>query len=186
MDTKPENWIPILDKAKDIIFRGAYYGGSTVCYKFKFDINEYLGKTLNYIDVNSLYPFAMLNQMPLHYINTVDGMRLEDCFGYVEAYVTTPENIKIPLLIYKSPNGEMIHPTGVFRGIWFSEELKAVKAHGYKIEVIKAHNFSKAYLFNDYVNFFYDLKKNATNNIEKTIAKMNLNSPLSLFPCIPL
>lgn len=119
--------------------------------------------------------------MPLKYINTVDGMKLEDCFGFVEAFVTAPDNIKIPLLIYKSPNGEMIHPTGVFRGIWFSEELKAVKLHGYKIEVIKAHNFSKAYLFNDYVDFFYDLKKNANNNIEKTIAKMNLNFLYGMF-----
>lgn len=175
-DTDPESWIPIIDKAKHHLFRDAYYGGSTACYKFKFDINESKDKELQYIDVNSLYPFAMQNQMPLKYLNTVDGMKLEDSLGFVIAYVTAPENIKIPLLIYKSPNGEILQPKGVFRGIWFSEELKAVKAYGYKIEVIKAHNFSKSYLFNDYVDFFYNFKKNATNDIEKTIAKMNLNS----------
>lgn len=30
MDRNPENWIPNLSKDKDLIFRDAYYGGSTV------------------------------------------------------------------------------------------------------------------------------------------------------------
>ena len=58
-----DSWIPILDISKDKLFREAYLGGATACYKFKYS-RDTLGKDLKYVDVNSLYPFAMLNSMP--------------------------------------------------------------------------------------------------------------------------
>ena len=104
-----------------------------------------------------------------------------ESFGFVEAYVTTPKDIKVPLLIYKIEAGELIHPRWEFKGIWFSEELKAAEEYGYKIQVIKSHIFTKKFLFNKYVEHFYNLKKIASNKIERNIAKMNLNSLYGMF-----
>ena len=60
-------------------------------------------------------------------------------------------------------------------------ELKVAESYGYKIKVIKAHMFSAKNIFNNYVDHFYELKKNAATPVEKKIAKMNLNSLYGMF-----
>jgi hypothetical protein len=52
----------ILPQHIDLFIRQAYYGGGTDVYKL-------YGKNIHYYDVNSLYPFAMLNDMPHDLIN---------------------------------------------------------------------------------------------------------------------
>jgi hypothetical protein len=59
-------------------------------------------------------------------------------------------------------------------GIYFTEELKAVAKYGYKIELIKVYNFSKADIFSKYISYFYNIKKFATGPL-RLIAKMHLN-----------
>ena len=59
----------------------------------------------------------MLNPMPLKYRYTIEGGSLKDVFGFVEAYVTTPKDIKVPVLIYRNEAGELLHPRGEFKGI---------------------------------------------------------------------
>lgn len=49
--------IPILNNALDSFIRRSYFGGATDYYK-KYVTNA------KYYDVNSLYPYAMLNDMP--------------------------------------------------------------------------------------------------------------------------
>jgi len=74
----------------------------------------------------------------------------------------------------------MIFPTGVWYGTYFSEELKAVIKHGYKITWIKGQPFSQEYLFNNYVNFFFKIK-NAKTVVTRFIAKMHLNQLYDYF-----
>lgn len=50
-------------------------------------------------------------------------------------------------------------PTGKWIGVYFSEELKAVKPYGYKINLIRGFEFNKVDLFNEYVDHFYEKKK---------------------------
>ena len=180
MERNQDSWIPLLERWQDKLFREAYLGGATSAYKFKYDFNE-TNQELRYIDVNSLYPFAMLNPMPLKYRYTIEGGSLKDVFGFVEAYVTTPKDIKVPVLIYRNEAGELLHPRGEFKGIWFSEELKAAEKYGYKIQVIKSHIFTKKNLFNKYVDFFYNLKKDAADTVVRKISKMMLNSVYGMF-----
>lgn len=81
--------IPILKRELDNKIRPAYFGGSS-------DYFHFYGENLKYYDINSLYPFAMLNDMPLEYLGEFDGsiMKLEECFGFVEVIVTAPKDIK--------------------------------------------------------------------------------------------
>ena len=60
--------IPILKGSIDSNIRKSYFGGATDYYK------RY-GEKVYYYDVNSLYPFAMLNDMP--------GRLLKEHFSYV-------------------------------------------------------------------------------------------------------
>lgn len=69
---------------------------------------------------------------------------------------------------------------GHFTGTYFSAELQAAKDLGYKIKVIKALEFSKRKIFNEYIQHFYDKKKNSAG-AERFIAKMHLNQLYGIF-----
>jgi len=90
----------------DAIIRLAYLGGSTDYY-LKF------GEHLKHYDVNSLYPKAMCNPMPIEFLGECEGanLKLEDLFGFAEARITSPTNMLIPILPLKIEN-ETIHPQG--------------------------------------------------------------------------
>ena len=114
------------------------------------------GENLKHYDVNSLYPKAMCNPMPIEFLGESEGtnVKLKDIFGFAEAKITVPDNINIPLCPFKVDN-ETIHPVGSWIGIYFTEELKAVENSGYKVELIKVYNFSKADIFTKYIEYFY-------------------------------
>jgi hypothetical protein len=71
------------------------------------------GENLKHYDVNSLYPKAMCNPMPIKYLGESDGInvKLENMFGFAEAKITSPDNLSIPLLPHKVDN-ETLHPLG--------------------------------------------------------------------------
>ncbi len=166
--------IPTLTNKLDSIIRLAYVGGSTDYY-FKY------GENLKHYDVNSLYPKAMCNPMPIEFLGETVGsnVNLENIFGFAEARITSPNNMEIPLLPFKIEN-ETLHPLGSWIGIYFTEELKAVAKYGYKIELIKVYNFTKANIFNKYIQYFYNIKKLATGPL-RLIAKMHLNQLYGYF-----
>lgn len=168
--------IPILKRELDSLIRESYYGGSSDYY-IKYGVN------IKYYDINSLYPYAMLKDMPLKYEGVYEDLniKLDDCFGFIEAVITSPDNIKIPLLPFKH-NGKIIHPIGTWKGTYFSEELKAAVEYGYKVEVIKHYKFTRSQdLFKKYIDKFYELKKNAKNPAERYIAKLHLNTLYGMF-----
>ena len=118
--------IPILKKSQDAFIRDSYYGGATDYY-IKY------AEKLYYSDVNSLYPYAMKNPMPVnikekHYFFK-NNFKLDNFFGFLEVEVTAPKNLVIPLLPLKY-QGKTIFPTGKWVGTYFSEELKAVLKYG--------------------------------------------------------
>jgi DNA polymerase type B, organellar and viral len=169
-----ESNIPILSNKLDSIIRLAYIGGSTD-YFYKY------GENLKHYDVNSLYPKAMCNPMPMEFLGEIYGtkVKLEEVFGFAEAKITTPEDIPIPLLPFKVDN-ETLHPLGSWIGVYFIEELKTIVKYGYKVDLIKVYNFSKANIFNSYIQHFYNIKKHSTGPL-RFIAKMHLNQLYGYF-----
>ena len=171
--------IPILNRKLDSKIRDSYFGGSSDYFKL-------YGENLYYYDINSLYPYAMLNDMPLNFLgehivnnSNREQFKLENIFGFIECDVECPTNIKYPLLIH-NVNGKIVHPTGRWSGTYFSEELKAVCKYGYKIKINKVYLFSRENLFNDYIDHFYEKKKNSVG-AERFIAKLHLNSLYGMF-----
>lgn len=123
----------------------------------------------------------MLNDMPLNYLGEFSGnkYKLEDIFGFIDCIIETPKDIKYPLLIYND-NSKNIHPTGKWKGIYFSEEIKAVVKHGYKVKITKIYQFTRAKLFQDYIDHFYN-KKKFSKGADRFIAKLHLNSLYGMF-----
>nr|YP_009568387.1 hypothetical protein [Orbilia oligospora]QBL02019.1 hypothetical protein [Orbilia oligospora] len=134
---------------KDI--RNAYIGG-------RVDSFTPFGENIKCYDVNSLYPFAMLNPLPGGQAKMSNDTNLENYFGVVYAKISTPTNsngdyinLKYPPLPFKCDNGSLINPIGCWEGWYFSEELKYVRDnHAYKIDVKHGYKFTKEEgLFND-------------------------------------
>jgi hypothetical protein len=160
----------------------SYFGGICEVYKP-------FGENLKYYDINSEYPFVAKNAMPGNLVtymelqdsevdkgNTLD---LDNLFGFFYCKVKTTNNYLglLPLHI----NNSLILPNGEFYGVWFSEELKFAKEHGYEIQVINGYHFNKVnFVFNKFVDDLYKTKLKATG-IEKAITKLLLNSSFGRF-----
>lgn len=155
-----------------------YYGGITEVYK------PY-GKNLYYYDINSLYPFAALSDMPglecrKHYL--FDDVSVENLFGffYCDVDATNVRSEYIGLLPVRSTG--LIFPLGKLSGWYFSEELKFASYYGYVISIKEGYSFSKSKnVFNTYVKDIYKHKVNAQNATEKFLAKSLLNNLLGRF-----
>ena len=110
----------------------------------------------------------MLKEMPLKPGLTFygDDIDLTTFFGFVLVKVTAPRDLVRPILIHQY-EGRTIHPVGEWYGVYFSEEIKAAMAFGYKFEPLRGIEFTKAILFNKYVDHFYNIKKN--NNFHENL-----------------
>jgi hypothetical protein len=169
----------ILPQHTDLFIRQGYFGGGTDVYK-AYAVAE----KVYYYDVNSLYPAAMLNDMPYDLINpnliNLSNRTLDSFFGFAEVEVTCPTNMLRPVLPFHM-NGKTIYPVGTWKGVYFSEELKAVVKLGYQITLIRGYEFTRTKdLFTNYVNTFYELKRTSVGS-EKAIAKLLLNNLYGYF-----
>ena len=162
---------------EDRYVRESYFGGATDVYKA-------FGKLLHYIDVNSLYPFAILHRIPFNikgFIKDMSNVDLNKFFGFVKVEVTCPDTVTRPILPVKH-QGKTIYPRGKWVGTYFSEEIKAVlsKDLGYEFKLISGYEFTYKYLFKNYVKDIYKIKQYSIGP-ERFIAKLLLNTLYGTF-----
>lgn len=177
------NNIPLINKPsiyKDI--KEAYYGGMTEVYRP-------WGRNLFYYDVNSLYPYVALQDMPgltcsklLFFVDRDTPDRdIDNLFGFFYCRIETPHNNYLGVLPVKSAKG-LIFPLGIWEGWYFSEELKFAKTNGYKIKVLKGYTFNREVnVFKGYVDKVYKIKSNPINPSQGAMAKSLLNNLLGRF-----
>lgn len=155
----------------DVYFRKNYYKGGRV------EVYKGYGKNLYYYDINSLYPYVMLNEMPSGFpIRT--KKYLPDKIGFYKIELLTKTNFQISPLAVKTKSGN--YYVNGDKGDEFylmSCELEFLTSQGIKYKVKDGYYFKdKNYLFVDFVNYYYEIKKNAKNEVERFIAKRILNS----------
>jgi hypothetical protein len=175
----PKDTVPIIKgKIKEEIQLG-YTGGSTDMFIPK-PLN---GNKIYAYDVNSLYPFVMLNNdYPVGdpiYFEKLRNRNLQDnldLFGHFYVKVTTPLDLKHPILQLHH-NNRTVAPLGSFEGWFFSEELKNALIFGYKIEIINGYLFDKLNLFKGFVEDLYNLRTSFPKNHPMNhISKIIMNS----------
>ncbi len=161
--------------------RKAYFGG--MVYLSEFNSRNDIVFDGYYYDINSMYPFCMLKDMPVGDPIASNDTNLEKYFGYCYAIITPPESLSVPLLPYRSDNimeHSSVHPLSKFSGIYFSELLKEVVKHGYKVEVTGGYKFKRGKnVFKNFVEDIYGKRVEAGksgNECMKLTYKLILNS----------
>nr|CAG8593795.1 2963_t:CDS:2 [Entrophospora candida] len=168
------------------IIRDSYYGGHVDVYMPYVESNGNF--TWHHYDVNSLYPYAMLNPLPTGKPTYVKYPSWDNnFFGFINCTVTCPDTIPYPTLPIRQDH-TVIFPSGTFTGTWFSEELRNAEAKGYKIEA--SHwglTFNKTEgLFTTLINTLNKIKVNSSSGPTKnlalrTISKLYMNSLYGYF-----
>jgi hypothetical protein len=111
--------------------RKAYFGG-LVLTKL-----NYTHKTNAYVyDVNSHYPNAMLEDIPVGYPVLYLSKDLNSYFGFCYAEIIPPKILDFYFIPLRDKNGKIITPNSCFKGIYFRELLKESIHYGYKINVL--------------------------------------------------
>lgn len=159
--------------------KNGYYGGLSEVYK------PY-GENLYYYDVNSLYPYAALNDMPGREFCFVEdyskqGLNLEkdQLFGFFYCQIET--NNDYLGILPKKIDGRLCYPNGKFEGWYFSPLIELAQNYGYKIKIIKGYNFERvSNVFEGYVNHLYS-QKASSKGVKRLIIKLLLNSLLGRF-----
>ena len=158
------------------LIRESYKGGIV-------DLYIPYGENLYYYDINSSYPYSMLNYMPTGKPvkltrDELENFNLEFFFGFLTVEIEVLYT-KIPFIGFRNTKiANNIYPYGKFTVSIFSEELKySLKVNSINIlRIIGAVKFQKKKIFCNYVNDIYSKKKNSNSNTEKQIYKLMLNS----------
>ena len=182
---KKDQIAKILSKTHYTI-KQSYFGGITETYKGKgFNINSY--------DVNSLYPFAMLNNpMPIGeptYFSGDISLTNKDPFGFFKVKVSAPLDLNKPTLPFRleTKNGiRTVFPVGTWTCWYFSEEIKDKIKDGYTFEILEGFLFEKSYIFTEYINLLYKIKCNTDSSDSLYyIAKLLMNALYGRFGLNP-
>jgi len=143
-----------------------------------FAIDELLNipreKTVAYVDVNSLYPFAMQKDFPGPMQST--GRNLLD-YGIARATVKVPETA-LPVLPFRRKDGKILYPWGRFTGCWTIAELREAQRQGAKIErVIESVGTNEAMQpYKIFVDRLYQTRLDSKSDAEKLFFKLLMNN----------
>jgi hypothetical protein len=150
-------------------FRKGYYGGRTEIFRREAD-----GIVSGY-DVNSMYPYCMLNEFPEYLVDDMGFVREK---GIIEATVSVPTDEFVAPLVHRGRDGRLTFPVGCFRGVWTYDEVRFAMERGAKL--IKVHTAvgcdSLVRPFDFYIHTLYDKRKRSTDPAERLFLKVMMNS----------
>jgi hypothetical protein len=168
---------------KEVFIRKSYKGGTADVFK------PHMKNGYHY-DINSLYPYVMKEfNYPVGkgiFVKN-DEINLDTFFGFLEVEVYCPPSIKIPLLTKYDRLRGLICPSGNWKDIYFSEELKAAKYLGYKFKIYRGVSYKSKKIFIGIIQKFHDLRNQySKNSPSNTILKLLMNSLYGRFGMKPI
>jgi len=171
--------IESLSVSCDHFMRRAYAGGRTEIFKPLFEGKR--SAHLHCYDVNSLYPFVMADYEFPGSCEEVTNEKLDlSKMGFIEGEVLVPEGTYLPLLWTRENQTfkKFIFPTGRFKGVWSTLELKEAIELGAKLTDFKqAYYFTNiGPIFKKYVEDLYQMRLDSKDEVQSIIAKLLLNS----------
>lgn len=160
--------MPLGEEDEDFIRKG-YFGGRVEIFKM-------YGKNLNYYDVNSLYPYCMLQEMPCgRPIHVKD--RVKDLIGFYEIEADVPEDCHIPPLPCIK-HGKLFFCTGKAVYNTTEAELKLLDKMSIPFKVNKGIVFSaRGKIFKKYIEKMYEIRQNfPRGTLDNYVAKLLMNA----------
>ncbi len=158
------------DDKFDEYFRKNYYKGGRV------EVYKCFGKNLFYYDVNSLYPFVMLEKMPVGTPIKTKTYK-NGKIGFYKIQLLEDYNSLISILCKKTKTGNY-YINGKKNEVFYltSIELEELKKE-IKIKVLDGYYFDRQEeIFTEYVKYYFEIKKKAKDESERYISKLMLNS----------
>jgi hypothetical protein len=138
--------------------REAYSGGR--CEIFRYDESE-----VNHYDVNSLYPSAMLESVPVEYLYESKHIpERSDLIGFFKAKIFYPDRY-LPILPFHAD--KLYFPTGVFEGTFSSLDLKLAEREGAEVEILQGKIFLAEPILKEYALSMFALKQEAEREGKK-------------------
>jgi len=136
--------------------RDAYFGGRVECF-FLGSLNS---ETYHILDVNSLYPTVMRNNVyPVKYRKIHHKVTLKTMGSALKRYaVVARVLIETAEPIYPVRRGRLIFPVGLFWTSLCTPELKYALKRGHLRKVDTMVTYAKANIFKSYVDKFYRLR----------------------------
>jgi DNA polymerase elongation subunit (family B) len=168
------NYEEILKMEKD-----SYRGGR--CEAFK--LGDF--KDVYYLDINSMYPYVMRNNdYPTRLVSSkiITNPTLNDLNDALNdnKFVLADCNLTLNNPIIGVKQDKLLFPIGKIRQTITSPEIEYLISNPRfgKIENInKMVTYHKSNIFTNYVDYFYyNVRMKATNNADRTLAKLLLNS----------
>lgn len=155
----------------------AYRGGRTECWF----VGKLQGGKYFLLDVNSIYPFVMRNfPYPvrlLHYSVNPPAEKVREWRERFLLIARVDVCVEKPVIGVK--NGKLVFPVGCFQAVLTSPELDLAEKHGVILRYHEVAVYEPAFIFSDYVDYFYRLKQRAEKEGDKAarqFAKLLLNS----------
>lgn len=171
--------------------RKGYYGGRTEIFRrnsagnpdgFGYDFQDervierlYLDKAVRAYDINSMYPYCMLNEFPEYFM---DDSPMNKGKGMAEITVSVPHDLFVAPLCHRSINDQLLYPVGVFRGVWTYDEIRQAEKMGAKVlQVHKAiGGNSMVRPFDQFIMTLYAKRKASKSEAERLFLKVLMNA----------
>ena len=126
-----------------------------------------------YVDINSLYPWAMTQNFPTH----IERLEKLEGYGIAKATVEVPK-MRVAPLPCKDDEGRLIFPIGKFSGVWTIHELKNAVRAGAKIlktDWILGSKEGRPF-YRDYILTMYSNRMKAESPAENLFWKLLMNN----------
>jgi len=158
--------------------RQAYRGGRNECFR----IGTMPPADYTMLDVNSMYPAVMSShEYPCNLRYTGKSLTLATLQQYLVSFCVIADvmvNTSEPCFGVKQ-KGKLIFPVGRFRATLTTQELLYGLDRGYITKIYDFAVYDKAFIFTDYVQFFYTQRREFTQagNVSFSfLCKLMLNS----------
>lgn len=160
-----------VNKCFDFYFRKNFYKGGRVEV-----FRGYRNKTLYYYDINSLYPFVMLNNMPAGSPYKTKSYR-KNKIGYYKVELKEDTHFYVsPLSIQTAKGNYYVNGKTGDEFYLMSNELQYLMDNKIKFKIISGYYFKEqGKLFSKYVLHYYRQKQDAKDEVNRYLAKCMLN-----------
>jgi len=158
--------------------RKSYRGGRNET--FRFDKSDKIYE----LDVNSMYPFVMKENLfptiPIHPIPIYNPSinDLKECISK-GLFILADCDLDLKKAVIATKRDKLLFPVGKFKQVITSPEIEYILNNSDCGEIIKINRmvcYKQEKIFQEYVDFFYNLRMNTTNETIRYMCKNFLNT----------